>query len=167
MASGEPFYADPTFWVAASTVVFVALVVWKKAHHKIGEMLDARADEIRAHIDEAKSLRDEAEQMLLEYQRKQRDAEKEAADILAQAESDAKILVDAAKADITAMVERCIKSAAEKIEQAEVSAIKEVQAVAVDVAVKAATDVLATTLKGKAGKALADAAIAEVEAKLH
>ncbi|MBV1900642.1 MAG: hypothetical protein KUG56_03105 [Kordiimonadaceae bacterium] len=167
MASGEPFYADPTFWVAASTVVFVGGVLWSKAHHKIGEMLDARSDEIRAQIEEAKSLRDEAEQMLLEYQRKQRDAEKEAADILEQASADAKILVDAAKADITTMVERRTKSAAEKIEQAETSAIKEVQAVAVDVAVKAATDVLAETLKGKAGKALADAAIADVDTKLH
>lgn len=167
MASGEPFYADPTFWVAASTVVFVGGVLWSKAHHKIGEMLDERSDEIRAQIEEAKSLRNEAEQMLLDYQRKQRDAEKEAADILEQASADAKILVDAAKADITTMVERRTKSAAEKIEQAETSAIKEVQAVAVDVAVKAATDVLAETLKGKAGKALADAAIADVDTKLH
>lgn len=167
MASGEPFYADPTFWVAASTVVFVGGVIWSKAHQKIGEMLDARAEEIRSQIEEAKSLRDEAEQMLLDYQRKQRDAEKEAEDILAQAKDDAKIMTDAAKKDIANMVERRTKAAEEKIVQAEASAVKEVQAVAVDVAVKAATGVLAETLKGKGGKALADAAIAEVEQKLH
>ena len=167
MASGEPFYADPTFWVAASTVVFVGGILWKKVHHAIGEMLDARGEEIRKQIEEAKSLRDEAEQMLLDYQRKQRDAEKEAADMVAQAEDDAKILTEAAKGDIAALVERRTRAAEDKINQAEAAAVKEVQAVAVNVAVEAATAVLADTLKGKAGKALADAAIAEVDSKLH
>ena len=167
MASGEPFYADPTFWVALSTTVFVGGVIWSKAHQKIGEMLDARSDEIRKQIEEAKSLHNEAEQMLLEYQRKQRDAEKEAADMVAQAEDDAKIMTDAARGDIAALVERRTRAAEEKIAQAEATAVKEVQAVAVNVAVEAATAVLSETLKGKAGKALADAAIADVEGKLH
>lgn len=167
MATGEPFYADPTFWVAGSFVVFVGGVLYSKAHKKIGEMLDARAEEIRSQIEEAKNLRDEAEQMLHDYQRKQRDAEKEAADILARAEEDAKIMTDAAKDDIATMVERRTKAAEEKIAQAEASAVKEVQATAVDVAVNAATAVLADTLKGKAGKELANAAIEDVETKLH
>ena len=167
MASGEPFYADPTFWVAASTVVFVGGVIYLKAHHKIAAMLDARSDEIRKQIDEAKALRDEAEQMLLDYQRKKRDAEKEAADMITQAEEDAKIMTDAAKSDIAALVERRTQGAADKITQAEAAAVKEVQAVAVNVAVEAATAVLAEGLKGKAGKALADAAIADVQSKLH
>jgi len=167
MAAGEPIYADPTFWVALSFVSFIGLVVWKKAHHVIADMLDARSDEIRAQIEEARSLRDEAEQMLLDYQRKQRDAEKDAEDILAQAKGDAKIMTESAKTDIKLMIERRTKAAEEKIAQAEISAVKEVQAVAVNVAVKAATDVLVETLKGKAGKAIADAAIAEVEQKLH
>lgn len=167
MASGVPFYADTSFWVAASTVVFVGGVLYSKAHKKIGEMLDARSDEIRKQIEEAKSLREEAENMLLDYQRKQRDAEKEAADMVAQAEEDAKIMLDAAKADLTEMAERRSRAAQEKIAQAEAAAVKEVQAVAVNVAVEAATAVLADSLKGKPGKALADDAIAEVESKLH
>jgi len=167
MAAGEPFYADPTFWVAASTAVFVGGVIWSKAHKSVAAMLDAKSEEIRKQIEEAKSLRDEAEQMLLDYQRKQRDAEQEAADILAQAESDAKNLVDAAKTEISALVDRREKAADEKIKQAEVSAVKEVKAVAADVAVQATTEVLTVTLKGKGAKALADAAIAEVEQKLH
>jgi len=167
MAGDVPFYADTSFWVAASTVVFVGGVLYSKAHKKIGEMLDARSDEIRKQIEEAKSLRDEAEQMLTDYQRKQRDAEKEAADMIAQAESDAKILTDEAKGDIEALVERRTRAAEDKIAQAEAAAVKEVQAVAVNVAVEAATAVLADTLKGKAGKGLADSAIAEVESKLH
>ncbi len=160
-------FSDPTFWVAGSFTVFVLLLLWKGVHKQIGTMLDARAEEIRAQIEEAKSLRSEAEEMLHDYQRKQRDAEKEAADILARAEEDAKIMTDAAKGDIATMVERRTKAAEEKIAQAEASAVKEVQATAVDVAVNAATAVLADTLKGKAGKELANAAIEDVETKLH
>jgi len=167
MASGDPFYASTTFWVAASTTVFVAGILWKKVHHKIGEMLDARSDEIRKQIEEAKALRLEAEQMLLEYQRKQRDAEKEAVDMVAQAQDDAKLMADAAKSDIADLIERRGRAAEDKIAQAEVAAIKEVQAVAVNVAVEAASTVLADALKGKGGKALTDAAIAEMEDKLH
>jgi len=167
MASGGSLFSDTSFWVALSTTVFVGGVLYTKAHKKVGEMLDARSDEIRKQIDEAKSLRDEAEQMLLDYQRKQRDAEKEAADMVAQAEDDAKIMAEAARGDIADMIERRSRAAEEKIAQAEVAAVKQVQAVAVNVAVEAATAVLADTLKGKAGKELADAAIAEVESKLH
>jgi len=167
MASGGSIFADTSFWTAASTLVFVAGVIWLKAHQKIGAMLDARSDEIRKQIEEAKSLRGEAEQMLLDYQRKQRDAEKEAADMVTQAKDDAKLMTEAAKKDIAALVERRTQAAAEKISQAEDAAVKEVQAVAVNVAVEAATAVLAEGLKGKAGKSLTDAAIAEVDSKLH
>jgi len=167
MSSGESFLADPTFWVALSTTVFVGGVVYSKAHQKIGAMLDARSDEIRKQIEEAKSLRDEAQQMFLDYQRRQRDAEKEAADMVSQANDDAKIMAEAAKTDIAALVERRTRAAAEKISQAEEAAVKEVRAVAVNIAVEAAKAVLAEGLKGKAGKALTDAAIAEVQTKLH
>ncbi len=160
-------FSDPTFWVAGSFLVFVGILLWKGVPKLLGEMLDARAEEIRSQIEEAKNLRDEAEQMLHDYQRKQRDAEKEAEDILAQAKDDAKIMTEAAKGDIANMVERRTKAAEEKIAQAEASAVKEVQATAVDVAVNAATAVLADTLKGKAGKELANAAIEDVETKLH
>ncbi len=167
MSAGEPFYASTTFWAGLSTVVFVGGVLYKKVHHTIGEMLDARADEIRKQIDEAKSLRAEAEQMLIEYQRKQRDAEKEAADMISQAEDDAKLMTEAAKGDIADLIARRSHAAEEKIAQAEVAAIKEVRAAAVNVAVEAATAVLANSLKGKVGKALTDAAISEVDTKLH
>lgn len=167
MAAGEPFYADPTFWVAGSFVVFVGGLIYAKAHKSIASMLDAKSAEIAKQIEEAKSLRDEAENLLLEYQRKQRDAEKEAADIVAQAEADAKILTDAAKKDLKATATRREKAAEDKIKQAEAAAVKEVKAVAADVAISAATSVLSAGLKGKDGKALVDSAIKDVDGKLH
>lgn len=167
MASGVPFYADPTFWVAGSFAVFVGGAIWGKAHKKIGAMLDERSAVIKAQLEEAQQLREEAEKLLSEYQRKQRDAEKEAADMVAQAKEDAKIMAKEAKADIEAMAARRTRAAEEKIAQAEASAVKEVRAVAVNAAVAAASAVMADKLKGKDGGALVDRAIAGVEEKLH
>ena len=167
MASGVPFYMDPTFWVAGSFAVFVGGVVWKKAHKNIAAMLDERSAVIRAQLDEAQVLREESEKLLHEYQRKRRDAEKEAADMVAQAKEDAKIMSKEAKADIEAMVARRTRAAEAKIAQAEAHAVKEVKAVAVNAAVEAASAILADKLKGKEGGALVDRSITEMESKLH
>lgn len=165
--AGDVWYADTSFWAGASFVVFVGGVVATKAHKKIAEMLDGRVDEIKAQIDEAKTLREEAENLLGEYQRKQRDAEKEAADMLEHAKADAKIMLDEAKSDIEEMAARRTRVAQEKIAQAEASAVKEVQKVAVDAAISAATSVLADELKGDTGSAIVNQAIEEVGQKLH
>lgn len=163
----EAALQNPTFWVAIAFFVFIAGIVYAKAHKSIGDMLDARAEAITAQIEEAKALKAEAENLLTEYQRKQRDAEKEAIEMIEQAKEDAKLMSDAAKANLDAMMVRRERAAAEKIAQAEASAIKEVRAAAVDVAISAATTVLGGAMKGKAGTALVDDAIKEVDGKLH
>ncbi len=165
MATGEPFYLDPTFWVGASFVTFVGGIIVGKGHKKIAGMLDGRSDAIAKQINEASALRDEAEKLLAEYQRKQRDAEDDAKAIVAQAREDAKIITEAAVADVDVMIKRRTRVAGEKIAQAEVNAVKAVKSAAVDVAINAARTVLADDKK--ATKGLIKDAIAEVESKLH
>ncbi len=167
MSSGESFLLDPTFWVAGSFTVFVGGVIWSGAHKKIAAMLDERTASIKTQINEAKSLKEETEKLLADYRARQRDAEKEAADILAQAQEDAKIMAKEAKADIKALIERRTRAAEEKITQAEAAAVKQVKAAAVDVAIAAATEVLADAMKGKAGGELVDKAVNSVEGRLH
>jgi hypothetical protein len=79
------FLATPEFWVAAAFVGFVALVIYMKAPGMVARALDERADAIRSELEGAQRLREEAQAMLADYQRRQRDAEKEAADIVAMA----------------------------------------------------------------------------------
>ena len=167
MATGDPFYMDSTFWVAGSFVVFVGGVIYAKAHKKIAAMLDERSASIGAQIEEARTLREEAEKLLADYQRKQRDAEKEAADMVAQAQEDAKLMTEQAKTDIETMIERRTRVSAEKIAQAEANAVKEVKEVAVNVAVEAASKVMAETLKGKSGGTLIEKSISDMDLKLH
>lgn len=166
MAAG-PFLQDPSFWAAASGVAFVGIIVVKGGFKKFGEMLDAKSAEIAKQIAEARALRDEAEETLSAAQRRQREAASEAEALIAQAEEDAKLLMAQAKSDIDALSVRRERGAEQKIEQLKAAAVKEVRAAAVDAAVAASREVLATSLSATDKNKIVDAAIADVGERLH
>lgn len=156
----------PEFWVFVAFVIFVALV-WRKALGFIGGALDARALRIKKQLEEAQALREEAQHLLAEYQRKQRDAVKEAEEILARAREEAERLRQESQAALEAAVRRRERMAMDKIAQAEAQALAEVRNRAVDLAVLATRRLLAEGLDGQRRAALLDAAIAEIERKLQ
>lgn len=160
-------FSDPTFWVAISFLGFVCLVLYFKVPGLVAKTLDDRADAIRKELDEAQKLREEAQSMLAEYQRKQRDAEKEAEDIVVQAKSEADALAEETKVKLAEMLERRTKLAEDKIAQAEVQALKEVRATAADVAISAAQSLIADQLKGDKADALVEKSIADLRTKLN
>jgi F-type H+-transporting ATPase subunit b len=157
---------DPQFWVALAFVVFVGLMFWK-ARAPVLKGLDARADRIRAELDEAQRLREEAQKTLAEYKRKQRDAAKEADDLLANAKHEADLLRKQAAADLKAVLARREKAALEKIAQAEVQAIQEVRAQAVDIAMAATAKLLSENMDPTRDQAMVDQAIRNLGQKLH
>ena len=114
-----------------------------------------------------KSLREEAQAVLADYQRRQRDAEKEAEGIVTQAMHEAERFAEDARAKLQESLERRTRMAEEKIGQAEAQALKDVQAAAADLAIAAAEKLIATELKGKKADALIDQGIKDVQAKLN
>lgn len=160
------FLESPELWVAVAFVLFLVLA-GKPIYRAIAAQLDARAARIKAELDEAARLRDEAQQLLTEYQRKQRDAVKEAEEILAHAKDEAARLQAEATASIEATLARREKMALDKIAQAEAQAVKEVRNEAVDIAVAAAERVLAKAVDEQRQAALIDQAIGELPNKLH
>lgn len=157
----------PEIWVAVGFFAFLAILVYYKVHQKVTAMLDARSAEIKAKLDEARQLRDEARELLNSYEKKLREAEQEAADIVAQAQTDAKVLAKEAHDNLEASLARRAKLAEEKIAQAETSALREVRQAAVDVAAKAAGNLIAETLEPARSKALIDQAIKDLHGKLN
>jgi F-type H+-transporting ATPase subunit b len=157
---------DPTFWVLISFIIFFALV-GKKLYAAVTTGLDARAARLKQEIDEAQRLREEAQALLATYQRRQREAVKEAEAIAAHAREEAERLHKEAVAALAAALERREQMAMEKIAQAEAAAVKQVRDLTADVALGAARAVLARHLKGKRADALVDAAIKELPGKLH
>jgi F-type H+-transporting ATPase subunit b len=158
--------ADPEFWVAIAFVIAVAGLVYKSGPMITGA-LDARAAKIKTELDEAQRLREDAQRTLADYQRKQRDALKEAEQIVAQARSEAERAAEQAARDLAAALERRQRLALEKIALAESRATTEVRNAAVDVAIAAVRRILAETLDAERKRKLIDDAIAELPQRLH
>jgi|DewCreStandDraft_4_1066084.scaffolds.fasta_scaffold170935_2 F-type H+-transporting ATPase subunit b len=154
------------FWVAAAFVIFVAFLIYIGAHRKVFALLDQRSARIQAELDEARRLREEAEKILAAYQSRQREADREAAEIIASAKAEAERHAAEARARLDDYVLRRTKMAETKIAQAEAQALADVRAAAADAAVAAAEKILAQTVKGKIADELIARGIAESANKL-
>lgn len=157
---------DPTFWVAIGFVIFVALA-WKPLGRFLTAALDERSAKIAAELDRAVTLREEAQDLLAQFQRKHRDAMKEADEIIGHAKEEAERLAKQAQADLEATLKRREQLALQHIAQAEAQAVQEVRTLAVDVAIAATGKLLAEKLDGARGDALIDSAIKELPSKLN
>ncbi len=158
---------DAEFWVAVSFFGFIAVAFYYKLPGMITKALDERAAKIRNELEEAQRLREEARTLLAEYQRKQRDAVKEAEEIVAHAKIDAERYAAEAARDLESALARRAGMAETRIAQAEAQAVKDVRAAAVDLAIGAARRLLADELAGERGDKLVDDAISELKTKMH
>ena len=149
-------------WVAFGFVVFIALV-WRKAGAALGGMLDERSAKIRADLEEAKTLRDEAVAELKTYQRLHREAADEAKAIVKAAEASAERIRETAEKKAVAAVKRREQQANAKIKAAEASMIAELRDRAASLAIATASEIITTKLDEKSGLALVDKATAEIE----
>ena len=157
---------DPTFWVAVAFVVFVVLVFKPIKGALIGG-LDAKIAEIRQEVEEAEKLREEAQSMLANYQRRQRKAIQDAEAIVARAKEEAERHRAEADEAMKDMVRRQEEQAREKIAQAEAAAIQEVRSMSVELAMAAAEKLLADRLAGDEGSRLIDNSIEDIPRKLQ
>jgi F-type H+-transporting ATPase subunit b len=159
--------ADPVFWVMISFFAFMALLVYYKVPGMVGKALDQRAEAIRHELDEARRLRDEAQALLNDYQRKSRQAEDEAKSILEQAKREGQALAAETRKSLTESVERRARLAEEKIARAEAQAVAEVRASAVDSAIAAAEKILKARTSGKTASTLIETSIRDLDGKLN
>ncbi|WP_115671500.1 F0F1 ATP synthase subunit B [Ciceribacter selenitireducens] len=158
---------DATFFAFVGLVLFLALVVYLKVPGMMAKSLDARADKIRDELAEAKRLREEAQHVLAEYQRKRKEAEAEAASIVAAAEREAAMLTAEAKQKTEEFVARRNALSEQKIKQAETEAVNAVRSAAVDLAIAAAEAVLAKKTDAAVQDNLFKGAVGEVKARLN
>lgn len=158
---------DNTFFAFLALIMFLGIVFYAGAHKKAGAALDARADQISKDISDARKLREDAEALLAEYRQKKLDAEKEAAGIIAQAKADAAVYAEDAKKKLADSLTRRTKQAENKIAQAEAAAVKEVRAAATDLAIRAASSIIADGAKGKGGDGMIAESIAAVKSRLN
>ena len=161
-----PEFMDNSFWATVGLVLFLALITYFGVPKVIGNMLDKRIKQIADELEAAKTLREEAAALLVEYEQKRVAAEGEAEGIIAAAKEEAERLTAQAQRDLADLVARRTKAVEDKIAQAEAQAIAEVRSRSADVAIEAARLVLTEEMSKKGGTVV-DKAIADVGNRLN
>ncbi len=159
-------FADAEFWVLLAVAIFI-IVVWKPVRRSVVGALDGRALRIREELGAAANLREEAQQALAAYQRRQQEAAADAAQIVSHAKEEAERIAAQSLRDLEEALRRRQGLAQERIAQEEAKALAEIRGIAVDLAISAARQVITASLDEKRGAALIDNAIAELPRQLH
>jgi F-type H+-transporting ATPase subunit b len=160
-------FAEPETWVAIAFVILLVLFAYLGIHKTVLTALDHRGERIKAELDDARRLKEEAAKLLGEYQTRRASAEREAEEIVANAKAEAERIATEAKAKMEDFVARRTKTAESKIALAEAQALADVRAAAANAAVEAASTILSQSVKGSVADDLLAKGIAEVRAKLN
>src|SRR6267154_1783647 len=160
------FY-EAEFWVAVAFVILMGVFAYFGIDRTLLKTLDHRGERIKAELDDARRLKEEAAKLLAEYQARRASAEREAEEIIANARAEAERIASEAKAKMEDFVARRTKTAESKIALAEAQALADVRAAAADAAVAAASTILSQSVKGEVADELLAKGIAEVRAKLN
>ena len=160
-------FTEAEFWVAVAFVLLMGIFVYVGVPRSVTQALDHRRDRIKAELDDARRLRDEAAKLLAEYKARSAQAEKEAQDIITSAKAEAERIAAEAKGKMEDFVARRTKTAEGKIALAEAQALADVRSAAANAAVTAATTILSQSVKGSVADDLLAKGIAEVRQKLN
>lgn len=155
------------FWVAIAFLAFILIVLYYGLPKLIAKALDDRAEAIRKELDEARRLREEAQALLADYQKKHRNVGQETDMIVEAARREAEALAQETRVSLKESLERRTRMAEEKIERAEAQALDEVRASAIDVAVAAAEKILREKMAGGGDAALIDQSIRDLRGRLN
>ena len=155
------------FWVAIAFVVFLVILLWYRVPKLVAKSLDDRAQAIRKELDEARRLREEAQALLADYQKRHRNVGQEADAIVDLARREAEAFAHETRVSLKESLERRTKMAEEKIGRAETQAVDEVRASAIDVAVAAAEKILREKMAGAGGASLVDQSIRDLKGRLN
>jgi F-type H+-transporting ATPase subunit b len=155
------------FWVAIAFLAFIVILLWFGVPRMITKALDERAQAIAKELDEARRLREEAQALLADYQRKHRNVGSETDAIVEAARREAEALARETRAGLKEQLERRTRMAEEKIARAEAQAVDEVRASAIDMAVAAAEKILREKMAETGGAALVDQSIRDLKGRLN
>jgi F-type H+-transporting ATPase subunit b len=160
-------FTQPETWVAIAFLILMGVFFWLGVHRTVLTALDHRAQRIKAELDDARRLKDEAAKLLADYQARRASAEREAQEIVTNARAEAERIAAEAKTRMEDFVARRTKTAENKIALAEAQALADVRAAAAEAAVAAASTVLSQSVTGSVADDLLAKGIAEVKAKLN
>lgn len=157
---------SPEFWLLAALVILIA-AIWKPLSRTVLGGLDGHAARVRAELDEAKRLREEAQSLLGEHRRKLAAGEDQARQILEHARADAARQIRRHQEELEASLRRRREAAEDRIAQEEARAIQELRARAARLTIRASERLLSEQMDDDQRREMIDRALDEVGRKLH
>lgn len=157
---------NPYMWYSISFFT-LCFIIYKFGGPFIGKYLDGRIEEIKRDLQEAESLRVEAQEMLAQYQRKHRDAVQESEEILKRAKENAEQFRKNAEAELEATMQRREEQLEERLKRMEQNAIDDIKSYAAQLAMNAAEQIVIDQLDKKTNTKLVDQSIDTLEKNLH
>lgn len=167
LAAGGSFIDNPENWVIVAFLVFFGILYYLGVFNSLGKALDSRAEKIKKELDDARRLREEAQALLADYQKKAREAEAEAKSIIDNARKEAEAMARQTRVSLAEGLERRTKLAEDKIARAEAQALNEVRASAVEAAIGAAEQILGKKAGGETGNKLIEDSIKGLSSRLN
>jgi F-type H+-transporting ATPase subunit b len=158
---------EPEFWVRLALVVFFLILIVAKVPGTLWKTLGDKGDAVRAELDEAVRIRQEATDLLNSIKAQRLETEKKARELIALAEEEAQRLAKEAHEKLEASIKRREELAERKIAQAEARAAADVKAAAADLAAQVAETVLAERLAKAKTDPLIDKAIGQLEGRFN
>lgn len=152
-------------WLLIALFVLIA-IIYKPLTRTIFGALDGHTAKVRAELDEAKRLREEAQSLLAEHQRRLAAGEDQAQAIVEHARAEVDRQTKRHQVELEASLQRRTEQAMDRIAREEARALQEVRTQAATLTIRTTERLLADQLDGQRARALLDDAIAEVGRKL-
>lgn len=159
---GEVFYQSAEFWVAVSFVL-VVVALGRPVGKIIYSLLKKRGENIADRIREAATLKEDAQKLLAQYEKKYRQAEQEAQEILSRSEKEINFIKKENMAKLESDMALKEKEAKQRIASAQDEAMQEITKLTAELTIKAVKDALSRNLDDKVQDRLIDESIALIK----
>ena len=168
-AASGPFVSlgNTDFIVLVSFIIFVGALIYFRAPHFAGKLIDSRIDLIRKRIEDASSLKSEAHELLERMKKERAEAEVQAERIVEGAKKDAEIQIKQSSKEIERAIKRRVKAAEEQIQAAEAEAVASIRNNAIEVAVSVAGEVIKARMDSDDRKKMIDQSFKDIDTYLN
>ena len=156
-------YFDESAWVALGFIIFIA-IVWRKVGSAVSGLLDNRVNKIKNELEEAETLRIEAEKELKKCQVMQNEAVEDAKRIIADAHEAAERIRNAAVEKAKESIKRRENQAKAKIAASEAAVLAELKMRATSIAISASKEILVSELNDELNSSIIDESISQIKA---
>ncbi len=140
---------DATFWVAISFLIFIGLLIYLKVPQKVDNALNENIKKIKDDLDNAEKLKDDAKNLLSEYELKVSKSKEEAKKLVTNAKKQAEKNIIKANEDFHKIIENRKKTAEEKIRQMKIQAVKDVKNLSVNIAISSIEKIIKNSIDKK------------------